>query len=226
MLNPVNHFRPVLSSAAESRLCLTSFLAETSCLFFLSLAREPLVHLRILHFFLWTVSGHGMPPNWGSSLTIRERIMWPFPQDLLHSDHDDHSDSMQSVAGGGMMGENELQMSEALKKSPIEISCYQNVIKFHRPAIKWAKLEEHFRMRSLHSYSRHSGSMHFSTCSSSSGHKLGSTGVFSIRWRDRMPIPQDTLHSLHSDHGDSIHTTASTVHRELKTSDLQIFYTK
>lgn len=141
------------------------------------------MHLRILHFFLWTVSGQGRPPNWGSSLTIRDRIMWPFPQDLLHSDHPDHSDSMQSVAGGGM---------EWIKKTAFHQSVYFLCVCVYV------------------CYSRHSGSMHFSTCSSSSGHRLGSTGVFSMRWRERMPTPQDTLHSPQSDHGDSIHTTAST----------------
>lgn len=29
---------------------------------------------------------------------MRVRIAWPFPQDLLHSDHSVHSDMMQSMA--------------------------------------------------------------------------------------------------------------------------------
>lgn len=50
---------------------------------------------------------------------------------------------------------------------------------------------------------RHSGSMHFSTCSSSSLQSPSSARDLSIRWRVRMPFPQVTLQSLHSDHGDS-----------------------
>lgn len=56
-------------------------------------------HFLILHFFLWMVSGQGPPPNCGSSLTIRVRMVCPLPQDLLHSDHSDHSETMQSTAG-------------------------------------------------------------------------------------------------------------------------------
>lgn len=50
---------------------------------------------------------------------------------------------------------------------------------------------------------RHSGNMHFSTCSSSSLQSPSSARDLSIRWRVRMPFPQVTLQSLHSDHGDS-----------------------
>lgn len=68
------------------------------------LADTPLVSFRFpghflsLHFFLWMVSGQALPPNCGSSLTIRVRMVCPFPQDLLHSDHSDHSETMQSIA--------------------------------------------------------------------------------------------------------------------------------
>lgn len=57
-----------------------------------------LLHFRILHFFLWMLSGQWSPPNWGSSFTMRVRIVWPLPQDLLHSDHSLHSDITQSMA--------------------------------------------------------------------------------------------------------------------------------
>lgn len=56
-------------------------------------------HFLILHFFLWMVSGQALPPSCGSSLTIRVRMVCPLPQDLLHSDHSDHSETMQSTAG-------------------------------------------------------------------------------------------------------------------------------
>lgn len=56
-------------------------------------------HFLILHFFLWMVSGQGLPPNCGSNLIIRVRMVCPLPQDLLHSDHSDHSETMQSTAG-------------------------------------------------------------------------------------------------------------------------------
>lgn len=50
-------------------------------------------------------------------------------------------------------------------------------------------------------YLRHSGSMHFSTCSNSSVHSPSSTGDLSIRCRVLKPFPQVTLQSLQSDHG-------------------------
>ena len=56
------------------------------------------------HFFRCTVSGQGAPPNWGSIWIMRVRIMCPFPHDLLHSDHWDHSVSSQSMAGKTQMG--------------------------------------------------------------------------------------------------------------------------
>lgn len=56
---------------------------------------------------------------------------------------------------------------------------------------------------------RHSGSMHFSTCSSSSLQSPSSARDLSIRWRVRMPFPQVTLQSLHSDQGDSKHGMVS-----------------
>lgn len=97
---------PGCSSTAASRPCclplLFSFPPPTSPprrLFFSSLALEPRLHFLILHFFLWTVSGQGSPPNWGSSFTMRVLMVCPLPQDLLHSDHSVHSDTMQSVAG-------------------------------------------------------------------------------------------------------------------------------
>lgn len=61
---------------------------------------DPLRHFLTLHFVRWTVSGQAMPPNWGSILIILVLIMWPFPQDVLHSDHWDHSVSSQSMAAG------------------------------------------------------------------------------------------------------------------------------
>lgn len=66
--------------------------------FFSSLLTCPRLHFLILHFFLWMVSEQGSPPNWGSSFTMRVLIVWPFPQDLLHSDHSVHSDMSQSMA--------------------------------------------------------------------------------------------------------------------------------
>lgn len=72
--------------------------------------------------------------------------MWPFPQEVLHSDHWDHSVSSQSMG--------------------------------------------------------HSGSMHFSACSSSSLQSPSSAADFSILCRVRIPFPHVTLQSLHSDHGD------------------------
>ena len=59
-------------------------------------------------------------------------------------------------------------------------------------------------------YLRHSGSMHFSTCSSSSVQSPSSTGDFSIRCRVLSPFPQVTLQSLHSDHGVSMQGIVST----------------
>lgn len=60
----------------------------------------PLRHFLTLHFVLWTVSGQAAPPNWGSILIILVLIMWPLPQEVLHSDHWDHSVSSQSMAAG------------------------------------------------------------------------------------------------------------------------------
>lgn len=51
-------------------------------------------------------------------------------------------------------------------------------------------------------YLRHSGSMHFSVCSSSSEQPAGSD--FSILWRVLKPRPHVTLQSLQSDQGDSM----------------------
>lgn len=53
-------------------------------------------------------------------------------------------------------------------------------------------------------YLRHSGNMHFSTCSSSSVHSPSSTGDLSIRCRVLSPFPHVTLQSLQSDHGVSM----------------------
>lgn len=61
-------------------------------------------HFRARHFLRCTVSGQGTPPNWGSIWIVRVRIMWPFPHDLLHSDHWDHSLSSQSMAGKTQTG--------------------------------------------------------------------------------------------------------------------------
>lgn len=71
---------------------------------FSSLLAWPRLHFLILHFFLWMVSEHGSPPNCGSSVTERVRMVWPFPQDLLHSDHSVHSDMTQSMAEGRQEG--------------------------------------------------------------------------------------------------------------------------
>lgn len=60
----------------------------------------PLRHFLTLHFVRWTVSGQAAPPNWGSILIILVLIMWPLPQEVLHSDHWDHSVSSQSMAAG------------------------------------------------------------------------------------------------------------------------------
>lgn len=60
----------------------------------------PLRHFRTLHFARCTVSGQAAPPNWGSILIILVLIMWPLPQEVLHSDHWDHSVSSQSMAAG------------------------------------------------------------------------------------------------------------------------------
>lgn len=59
----------------------------------------------------------------------------------------------------------------------------------------------------LRSHLRHSGSMHFSVCSSSSAHSAGSD--FSILCRVRTARPHVALHSLQSDQGDSVHGMAS-----------------
>lgn len=59
-------------------------------------------------------------------------------------------------------------------------------------------------------YLRHSGSMHFSTCSSSSVQSPSSTGDFSMRCRVLIPFPQVTLQSLHSDQGVSMQGIVST----------------
>lgn len=53
-------------------------------------------------------------------------------------------------------------------------------------------------------YLRHSGSIHFSTCSNSSVHSPSSTGDLSMRCRVLKPFPQVTLQSLQSDHGVSM----------------------
>lgn len=53
-------------------------------------------------------------------------------------------------------------------------------------------------------YLRHSGSMHFSTCSNSSVQSPSSTGEVSLRCRVLKPFPQVTLQSLQSDHGVSM----------------------
>lgn len=66
--------------------------------FFSSLLARPLPHFLILHFFLWTVSVQWSPPNCGSSVTVRLRTVWPFPHDLVHSDHSVHSDMAQLMA--------------------------------------------------------------------------------------------------------------------------------
>lgn len=58
----------------------------------------PRRHFLTLHFVRWTVSGQAAPPNWGSILIILVLIMWPLPQEVLHSDHWDHSVSSQSMA--------------------------------------------------------------------------------------------------------------------------------
>lgn len=58
----------------------------------------PLRHFLTRHLVRWTVSGHAVPPNCGSILIILVLIMWPFPQEVLHSDHWDHSVSSQSMA--------------------------------------------------------------------------------------------------------------------------------
>lgn len=50
---------------------------------------------------------------------------------------------------------------------------------------------------------RHSGSMHFSACSSSSLQSPSSAADFSILCRVRIPFPHVTLQSLHSDQGES-----------------------
>lgn len=65
---------------------------------FSSLLACPRLHFLILHFFLWMVSEQGSPPNCGSSVTVRVRMVWPFPHDLLHSDHSVQSDMTQSMA--------------------------------------------------------------------------------------------------------------------------------
>lgn len=53
-------------------------------------------------------------------------------------------------------------------------------------------------------YLRHSGSIHFSTCSNSSVHSPSSTGDLSMRCRVLKPFPHVTLQSLQSDHGVSM----------------------
>lgn len=58
----------------------------------------PLRHFLTRHFVRWTVSGHAVPPNCGSILIILVLIIWPFPHEVLHSDHWDHSVSSQSMA--------------------------------------------------------------------------------------------------------------------------------
>lgn len=54
---------------------------------------------------------------------------------------------------------------------------------------------------------RHSGSMHFSDCSSSSGHSTESE--FNILCRVRIPSPHVTLHSRQADQGDNMHGMVS-----------------
>lgn len=66
--------------------------------FFSSLLACPRPHFLILHFFLWMVSEQWSPPNCGSSVTVRVRMVWPFPHDLVHSDHSVHSDMAQFTA--------------------------------------------------------------------------------------------------------------------------------
>ena len=99
----VESSRPGCSAVASSRPpCLLLLFSRCSLRrLFSSGLPWPRLHLLTLHFFLWMVSGHGSPPNWGSSFTTRVRIMWPLPQDLLHSDHSVHSVTRQSVAEGG-----------------------------------------------------------------------------------------------------------------------------
>lgn len=68
----------------------------------------PLRHFLTLHFVRCTVSGQAAPPNWGSILIILVLIMWPLPQEVLHSDHWDHSVSSQSMAVGDKGTQNKM----------------------------------------------------------------------------------------------------------------------
>lgn len=68
---------------------------------------------------------------------------------------------------------------------------------------------------------RHSGSIHFSTCSSSSLQSPSSARDLSIRWRVLIPFPQVTLQSLHSDHGDSKHGIVSRPRTRFATENRQ-----
>lgn len=102
--NTENHsHQPCCSSTAASLPCLPRLLLFPPPP--LSPPPPPLSsfvlfrHFLILHFFLWMVSGQGLPPNCGSSLIMRVRMVCPLPQDLLHSDQSDHSETMQSTAG-------------------------------------------------------------------------------------------------------------------------------
>lgn len=61
---------------------------------------------------------------------------------------------------------------------------------------------------------RHSGSMHFSDCSSSSGHSTESE--FNILCRVRIPSPHVTLHSLQADQGDNMHGMVSSEKKNKK----------
>lgn len=98
-------YQPGCWEVTSDRPCLLLRFSRCSLRrFFSSLFTCPRLHFLILHFFLWIVSEQGSPPNWGSIFTMRVLMVWPFPQDLLHSDHSVHSDMPQSIAEGKEVG--------------------------------------------------------------------------------------------------------------------------
>lgn len=82
----------------------------------------PLRHFLTRHFVRWTVSGQAVPPNCGSILIILVLIMWPFPHEVLHSDHWDHSVSSQSMAA-----KNEKYYTKSVLAANLNIRSRKNI---------------------------------------------------------------------------------------------------